>query len=271
MRRSERLTAKAGFHPLGQGNRPFALNLCSMNPHEPRRYRGAIASEGLVGFEVSLFETDLMVLAERDLRTEARFAARNARRQIESHAAMHPGWVEARTPVPVGEAASPIVKAMSEAARVAGTGPMAAVAGAIAEEVARALVEHSAEVIVENGGDIFMITGRERLVAIGAGRSRWQGKLALAVPAGERAICTSSGTVGHSVSAGRADAVVMAAPTGALADALATATGNRVGGPADVRTALEWAAAHEGVEQVVVICGEAMAVWGTMDLRAVGE
>lgn len=212
-----------------------------------------------------------MVLAERDLRTEARDAARAVRRQIESHAALHPQFLSARAPLPTPERAGEIVAAMYRAGRIAGTGPMAAVAGTVAEHVARALAEHSAEVIVENGGDLFVITRRERLVAVTAPGSPMDGRIALAVPAGERAICTSSGTVGHSASAGRADAVVIAAAEGAVADAVATATANRVARPEDVEGAIDWARGRAELQHILIVCGDAVGAWGQFELRSAGR
>jgi len=242
-----------------------------MTAYQPRRYRRLPGATDLVACEVAVGESDLMVLAARDLRAEARTAARSARRQIESHLARHPEMLEARGPLPTPPDARAIVAAMYHAGRVAGTGPMAAVAGAVAEAVARALVEHSPEVVVENGGDLFMITTRERTVGIDAGGPPWGRSLALVLPPGARAVCTSSGTRGHSASGGRADAAVVVAPSGAVADALATAVGNRVSGPDDVAAAVEWARAHQGVEHVLVICGETMGAWGALALRRVGE
>lgn len=238
-----------------------------MSAYEPRRYRRTPGATDLVACEVAVAETDLFVLAERDLREQARVAARRVRRQIESHAALHPEFLSARAPLPCPADASGTVAEMYAAARVAGVGPMAAVAGAVAEAVARELAALSAEVIVENGGDLFAITARERLVAIDPGRAGWAEAPALVLPPGARAVCTSSGTVGHSASGGRADAAVIVAPGGALADALATATANRVRDPEDVAGAVEWARGHPDVEHVVVICGQTMATWGQLQLR----
>lgn len=221
-----------------------------------------------MAFEVAVGETDLMVMTERELREEARAAAREVRRQIQTHGAMHPEFFSARQPLPDEARAPDVVEAMYRAGRVAGTGPMAAVAGAIAEYVARALSEYSEEVIVENGGDIFAISQRERRVAVAAPGSSMDGRLAIAVPPGERAICTSSGTVGHSASAGRANAVVVAAAEGAIADAIATATGNRVSRPEDVEAALNWARERTDPQHVLIICGDTIAAWGQFELTS---
>jgi len=96
---------------------------------------------------------------------------------------------------------------MYAAAEVAGVGPMAAVAGAVAEYVGRDLLQWGEQVIVENGGDVFLSSTVERLAAVHAGTSPFSGRVALAVPAGRTpvGVCTSSATVGHSLSFGRAD------------------------------------------------------------------
>ncbi len=241
-----------------------------MGLHQPRRYRRTTGSDDLVAFEVVVAETDLMVLAREALPEQARAAARAARRQIESHGVLRPAFLTSRRPLEPDPAAPEICLRMYRAGRMADTGPMAAVAGAIAEEVARALLPLSPEVIVENGGDVFVISERERLVAIRAGRSVLDGRFGLVLPPGEMAVCTSSGTVGHSASGGRADAVVIAAEDGACADALATGTANRVSSPADMEGAVRWARGRGPVRQVVIICGEALAAWGDFELRPLG-
>ena len=100
---------------------------------------------------------------------------------------------------------------MTDAARVKfpGVGPMAAVAGAIAEFVGEELLAYSPEVIIENGGDIYIKSLKKRVVGIYAGNSPLTGKIGLEIEGKETpiGICTSSGTVGHSLSFGRADAV----------------------------------------------------------------
>ena len=80
------------------------------------------------------------------------------------------------------------------------------------------------------------------------------------------AVCTSSGTVGPSLSYGRADAAVAVARDAALADAAATALGNRVRGPADLEAAVDWAASLPGVEGAVAILGDRLAVRGDLEL-----
>jgi hypothetical protein len=157
---------------------------------------------------------------------------------------------------------------MIRAARAAGVGPMAAVAGAMAEFVGRDLLKESDEVLVENGGDIFLRSGRELKIGIFAEPSPLSLRIGLRVSRSEQGlgVCTSSGTVGPSLSFGRADAVCIVAPSASLADAAATAVGNIVKTPGDISAGLETARSVIGVKGVVIIMGEKMGAWGEVDL-----
>jgi ApbE superfamily uncharacterized protein (UPF0280 family) len=236
--------------------------------YEPRTYRRSVAPEGLVAFEVVVRETDLFILAERDLTVRATELVLDARAQLESYISVVPRFAESFVPLDVPATAPPLVRQMAAAARATGVGPFAAVAGAVAEHVARGLAASSAEVVVENGGDDFLLLARERVVAIHAGVSPLSGHVGLRVAAEATplAIATSSGTVGPSVSLGSADAVTILARDGALADAAASAVGNRVHGPCDVTCALELAQSLEGVAGAVVIVGDAIGAWGSVEL-----
>jgi hypothetical protein len=123
-------------------------------------------------------------------------------------------------------------------------------------------------VVVENGGDLFLAAGRRLTVALDLGASPLSGRLGLAVEAGEMplCVCTSSATVGHSLSLGKADGATVAAADGALADAAATALGNRVRGRHDLEPALRWAGGVPGVVGALVVLGERMAAWGRLTL-----
>jgi hypothetical protein len=145
---------------------------------------------------------------------------------------------------------------------------MAAVAGAIAEAVGKDLLAHTIEVIVENGGDIFMKILRPRLVGVYAGESPFTGKIALEIRPEETplGVCTSSGTVGHSLSLGAADAVIVVSSSTALADAAATAIGNRVSTVDDIDVAIGQAQTIDGLAGVVVIKEDRMGMWGNVKL-----
>jgi hypothetical protein len=145
---------------------------------------------------------------------------------------------------------------------------MAAVAGAIAETVGYALLEGSKEVVVENGGDLFMALDREAVVGIYAGESPLSMAIGIRLngPVGPMGICTSSASVGHSVSRGRADAACILSRSAAAADALATATANRIRRREDIAAAVDWARSREGVEGIVAIKGDRMGAWGAVEV-----
>lgn len=236
--------------------------------YQPRVYRAESGAPDLQAWRLVIGETDLHLQAAQVLVEPSREAAREARAQVEREIARRPEFLTSLAPLPAPADAPPVVAGMYAAGALAGVGPMAAVAGAIAQYVGEALEPLSPEVIVENGGDIFLHTQQERVVAVHAGRSPLSGRVGIVVPAGTRGgICTSSGTVGHSYSAGQADAAVVLASDAAMADAVASGLGNRVLRPEDAETAVEWALTVPGVWGVLVVIGVTLAASGQVVLR----
>jgi len=140
------------------------------------------------------------------------------------------------------------------------------VAGAIAEFVGKKLLRFSPEVIVENGGDIFLKSLASKLVGIYIGKPPYSGKIALRIEPEETPIgvCTSSGTVGHSLSFGKADAAIVLSPSTSLADAAATAIGNLV--TDDLEQGIEFARTIEGLNGVAIIKDDKIALWGQIKI-----
>lgn len=236
--------------------------------YEERKYREWVRHDDLVAVRVAEEETDLLVSGDMDLSAAAAEAIAKYRKQLKGYISKDRKFQSSLKPVEVKDDAPDIVKEMAEAARIVGVGPMASVAGAMAERVGRELLRLSRQIIVENGGDIFIKTSSRRLLGIYAGSSPFTGKLALRIDPDQTpmGICTSSGTVGHSLSFGRADAVVVLSKWTALADAAATATGNLVKTVEDVQKAVDFARAIEGVEGVVVIIGKKIGAWGKIEI-----
>ena len=231
-------------------------------------YRLDCQPEGLRSFTVRVKETDLWILAESDLSKEALEAVLRHRRGLEAYLAQVPQALKALEPLPLDPTAPPLVRAMLQAGSYCGTGPMAAVAGAISQAVGEDLLRLSGQVVVENGGDLFLAARQELTVGLYAGSSPLSGHLGLRVPGHQTPVnvATSSGTVGHSLSLGRADAALVMAKDGALADAAATALGNRVRGRGDLEPALDWAAGVPGVLGALVVLQDRLAAWGDLTL-----
>ncbi len=231
-------------------------------------YRRWITGKDLVSFTIAVKETDLFVRARRNLQGKAFRIVLKYREQLEKYIDRHPAFATSMVPLAVTADAPEMVKAMIEATAKAGVGPMASVAGAIAEYVGRELLEYSPEVILENGGDTFIRTLERRVVGLYTGDSPFTGQLGRQIDPDDTplGICTSSGTIGHSVSLGHADAAVVVSPSATLADAAATAVGNAVQTVEDIAPALELGRRIEGVTGLVVIKGDKMGVWGKVTL-----
>jgi ApbE superfamily uncharacterized protein (UPF0280 family) len=232
-----------------------------------RDYREKSRPAGLVTFSAAVEETDLWIAAREDLAEEATQSIRKNRTELESYIIDHPDFTTTLAPwvEPVPERS--ILANMAAAASAAGTGPMAAVAGSLAEAVARDLWPHSPQILVENGGDLYLLGLDHVTAGLWAGHSPLSGKIALALNAARGiAVCTSSGTVGPSLSFGKADCATVISPSGALADAVATELGNRVRSSADIETALDWTLSVTGVVGAVVIFGEVFGAKGEVEL-----
>lgn len=236
--------------------------------YQKRDYRNWVGSEDLLNFEVIEYETDLFISADKLLFDEALKSIKLYRKQLYEYIKVYPEFQKSFTPVNVKSGAPDIILTMAKSSKSAGVGPFATVAGAIAEFVGRDLLEYSSQVIVENGGDIFISSNKDRILGIYAGDSPLSKKLGLKIkkeqmPAG---ICTSSGTVGHSFSLGKADAVVIVSPSTALADAMATATANIIQTEKDINKAIEFAQTVENLTGVIAIKNKQIGVWGDVEL-----
>lgn len=242
-----------------------------MNPFQytSRSYRNRLFSQNLISFEVKVKETDLFISAESDFTVYARQSVMRHRSHIEEYARIHKGFIESFKPLPEDNLAPPIVRAMLQASKIAGVGPMAAVAGAVAEFVGKDLESKSPQVIVENGGDIYANIKDILRIGIFAADSPLSNKLVLKIKAEEMpiGICTSSATVGHSVSFGKADAVCVLSRSAALADAAASTIGNMVMKAADIKPAIEAGSRIEGVLGIVVVIGKNMGASGIVEFE----
>lgn len=241
--------------------------------YEPRFYRHWVKGGDLVSFNVIVKETDLYVRARRNLKRKTLKAVLKYRALLERYIERHPEFLTALAPIQIGEDAPQIVRTMAEAGEGAGVGPMASVAGAIAEYVGKELLPFSVEVIIENGGDIFLKTLERRLIGIYAGGSPFTGKIALEVQPEETplGVCTSAGTVGHSLSFGKADACIVLSHSTPLADAAATAIGNLITEAEDIPRGIEFAQGIEGLKGVVIIKGDRIGVWGEAKILPVSN
>lgn len=233
-----------------------------------RTYRDFSDTDRWTAFRVKAETTDLYIRAPRDRTEEAHAFVSRLREELYAHIALQRDFLTALAPIPRVDSGSSIVNAMYDASESAGVGPMAAVAGAFAEAVGRHIALRTDEVIVENGGDIWLQLASPAVVDIFAGGSPFTGRLAIRVDPAKTpvGICTSSGTVGPSLSFGRADAATVMAINAALADAVATGMGNLVKCADDADRALDYALGIRGVGGALVVFRDTLAVRGDVEL-----
>jgi ApbE superfamily uncharacterized protein (UPF0280 family) len=241
--------------------------------YEPRVYRNIYNQGDLHHFKVMVEETDLDIAIRKD-RFEEKIESltyelvRRERELLKEYIKRDPVFLSTLEPYrPLPDAPSS-AEEMSRAAGLAGVGPMAAVAGYFSEMVGRKLSAYSSEVIVENGGDIWLKTKKVRRVGVFAGESPFSNRIALEIAPSHSplGICTSSGTVGHSLSFGRADAMVIVSESAVLADAVATAACNMVKTEEDMEAAVNFSLSIPGVTGALCIMGEKMAAAGNIKL-----
>jgi uncharacterized protein len=236
--------------------------------YKERIYRNRILKNNLKTFNVTIYESDIFISAD-DIFIDAAFRSLHKYRSyLETYITSHPEFLTSLRPVKPDEYAPQIIRDMIVAAHKADVGPMAAVAGAIAELVGKDLLQYSRNVIIENGGDIFIHSQNDVQVGISAGKSPLSDIFSILVRKDEMpmGICTSSGTVGHSLSFGNADAVCVKAKSVSLADAAATAIGNMTKSKKDIPEALRAGMNIEDVLGIVIIVDDKFGAVGEIEL-----
>ncbi len=235
--------------------------------HRTRFYRDYTDTDGFV-FNVKIDTSDLYIKADANLHDTAFEILRTAREELEEHINKHSEFLYSLDPlIPYGDETE-ISRAMYKASEAAGVGPMAAVAGAIAEKVGRELMNYSGEIIVENGGDIWLKLEKPAIIGIYVNNVYFRNNLGIKIDPVKTpcSVCTSTSRLGHSLSFGRADSVTVIADTGALADAAATAVCNMVQTADDMEKALESGMSIPGVRGCLIIFRDKIALQGDIEL-----
>ncbi len=211
-----------------------------------------------------LKQTIVTIVADTAREIEcAKEAIRSHRRQLERFISLNPFFRYALEPFDEYIGTAPeIVCRMTAAAKATGVGPMAAVAGVIADLAVEAMLKAGASyAVVDNGGDIALSTDRELVVGIYAGNSAFSNLGFRVDPTRFYGICTSSATVGPSISFGTADVACVVAQTACLADAAASTLGNMSAHPHE---AFETLKNVEGVKGALLIVNDTLTTWGVL-------
>lgn len=236
--------------------------------YDERTYRSLINKDNLISCNIIIAESDLLISSDSELSASAYKSLIQHRQYLETYIKKHPEFHTSFVSISEDSLAPPIIRDMLSRSKACGVGPMASVAGAVSEFVGYDLLKETKTLIIENGGDIFLRSKNNMTVAIFAGESTLSYKVNILVKPEETplGICTSSATVGPSLSFGIADAVCVLSKSATLADAAASAIGNRVKHKNDIKAALDYGMTIPGILGIVIIVGSDLGVIGEVTL-----
>jgi len=244
--------------------------------YEKRTYRSQFNTTRFRSFEVKYLETDLWIGIDvasykEEIRTLVAAKVEELRKKMDRYIETEPFFKKSLKPFSPSDDAPTEAKEMAAATELAGVGPMASVAGMFAREAGEAILQNFLveELVIENGGDIFAFLKDELVLSVFAGESPLSERIGIVVPAhsGKIGICTSAGTVGPSLSFGKADAVVVISKDVVLADAFATAFGNKVKKPGDVEKVINQAEAIPEILSLLIVCDDKIGIRGDFEIR----
>jgi len=205
----------------------------------------------------TLKETQCTIISDKQkaIQTAIESIKRN-RQELEIYIRANPKFLYTLKPISSPE--KPLVaKLMALAAEKAGVGPMAAVAGAIADLAVSDMTREGCEVaVVEDGGEISAVSNTPVDVAVAAGEEPLSKRFGFRLTEFPIGVATSSGRFSHALSFGDAEAATVFCKNAALADAAATAVGNLVKGEdvgAAIKAGISKGLSIEGVEGVLII------------------
>jgi ApbE superfamily uncharacterized protein (UPF0280 family) len=216
--------------------------------------------------KVEIEETAATIAAEGRYFEPAIVAIKAARRDIERQIRRDPFFLTTLEPYDFKAPMDRVVQRMCEASALAQVGPMAAVAGAIAQEALEAMMSSGCtHGWVDNGGDVALVLESPVTMEIfSEPGARTASALELEPSESAFGVCTSSGKLGHSISFGNADAAVAVADSATLADAIATAMGNRVVDKTSLRTCFDPVKGIKGFRGGVAMLDGQVALHGRL-------
>ncbi|MCQ2058178.1 MAG: UPF0280 family protein, partial [Bacteroidaceae bacterium] len=109
-------------------------------------------------------------------------------------------------------------------------------------------------------------------ISVFAGQSPLSEKVGIHIPASAfpLGICTSSGTVGPSLSFGKADAMMVVCRDVLLADSFATAMANRIQTVSDLQPVIDMCSENSDILGALAVKDDRMAICGEFELRIFG-
>lgn len=246
--------------------------------YKDRTYRQQFSSS-LKSFSVRYKETDLWIGTDIgsyscSMQQYALDIVRQMRTEMDAYLETDRQYMTSLVPYQPMAGAPLIFQCMSQASARTGIGPMSAVAGAFDKLVADAMCGHfgCSDIVVENGGDIYAKVSHDLDISVFAGQSPLSERVGIHIPASAfpLGICTSSGTVGPSLSFGKADAMMVVCRDVLLADSYATAMANRIQTVSDLQPVIDMCSENSDILGALAVKDDRMAICGEFELRIFG-
>jgi ApbE superfamily uncharacterized protein (UPF0280 family) len=213
-------------------------------------------------------ETVCTILSDRKDAVEAAIKSiQRNRKKLEEYIEEFPFFQHTLQPVNIGHGPK-IAVLMAEAASKANVGPMAAVAGVLADLAVEEMLDLGAKVaVVENGGEAFLVSDRPLKTAVQAGETQFSKRIGFELETFPIGVATSSGKFSHALSFGDSDAVTVFAESAGLADAVATAVGNMIKGEnveQVIKRGIEKGLSIDGVESILILYEDKTGIGGNL-------
>lgn len=237
--------------------------------YEERIYRELVSNK-TKKTTLIIDESDLDIYYDNELKNADKELLK-IRNIIKNHIKKESNFLTSLSPISINKKDNIFIKKMKKSSNLVNVGPMATVAGGVAEEIGKYLSNFNSEVLVENGGDIYINSKKNKNILIHAPTSPFSNKLYIKLrrellPLG---VCTSSGKLGHSLSFGNADAVVVISKNTFLADAAATSICNIVKEKKDIIKGINIAKNIKEILGIIIILNSDIGIWGDIEVKKV--
>jgi ApbE superfamily uncharacterized protein (UPF0280 family) len=204
-----------------------------------------------------LKESDCTVISDKPQGIEtAKSSIQRNRKLLENYVKKHQQFLFSLDPIEVKDAPK-VATLMAEASRKADVGPMAAVAGVLADLAVKDMIADGCKVaVVENGGEVYAVSNQPIDIGFAAGDEPLSREMGFRLKQFPLGVATSSGRFSHAFSFGDADAVTIFGVDAGLADAAATAVANTVTGDdieSVIKASIDKALKIEGVYGVFIL------------------
>jgi uncharacterized protein len=231
-------------------------------------YRILVDSKDKFSWNVKYRYSDLFVVSNKDISLEILPILFDFYKIIDKFTESHPSFLKTFNSYISDNEFPGIIKKMCDQSAVFNVGPMASVAGAVCEYLAGGLSKDVSYLAIENGGDIYIKSPNDITAGLFAKNKYFNDSIKIKIkkemlPCG---IASSSGTLGHSISLGKADLAAVVCRSAILADSAATAVGNMINTKEDIEKTINHFKNFKEIEGLVLIKDDKIGLFGNIEL-----